>query len=149
MGYGKGWEAVNSEFAEVMDMLISSGKGIIFISHAAEKDIKTRTGDTYNIITATMSGSAREYMEGVVDIWGYYHYEGKERVLTVLGDDFIGAGHRLTERFRFTDGSRVRHIPLGHSEKESAENFVKAFENKLENAEGGVKKKKLVLKRRG
>jgi hypothetical protein len=138
--YGKGWSAVADEFAVEMDKLTSCGIGVVFISHATEKTIKTRTGDEYDLITSTMSNQAREAIEGVVDIWGYYHYQDEKRYLTILGDDHIGAGHRIKGHFRYTDGKRIRRIFMGNSEKEAAENLIAAFNNKLENPKGGSKK---------
>lgn len=141
--YGKGWSAVADEFALEMDKLTSCGIGVVFISHATERTIKTRTGDEYDLITSTMSNQAREAIEGAVDIWAYYHYDGTDRFLTILGDDHIGAGHRIKKHFRYTDGKRVRKIPMGRNETEAAANFIAAFENKLENPKGGEKKRKI------
>lgn len=129
--WGKGWEAIRHEFTTEFNRLLSLDKGVILISHAAEKEIKTRTGDTYHKIMATMSGQAREVLEGVVDIWAYYAYDGKKRVLYVEGDDHIGAGHRLENHFRYVDGSAIKEIPMGGSPQEAYDNVVKAFNNKL------------------
>lgn len=131
--WGKGYEAVRDEFTEQLDKLFSSGKGVILISHATEKTIKTRTGDSYDLITSTLPNQAREIIEGVVDIWSYYRYEGRQRVLQILGDELIGAGHRIRKHFRYTDGKRIRNIDMGSSESESAANFLAAFNNQLLN----------------
>lgn len=131
--WGKGWGAVREEFEEwVLGRLMNMGKGVIFISHAKEAEIKTRTGEKYHTIISTMPSQAREAIEGVVDFWGYYAYDGKDRVLTLGGDDHIDAGHRISKHFRYTDGSRIREIRMGSSEKESYKNFVAAFRNELD-----------------
>lgn len=131
--WGKGWGAVRDEFEEwVLGRLMNMGKGVIFISHAKEAEIKTRTGEVYHTIISTMPNQAREAIEGVVDIWGHYTYDGRKRVLTIGGDDHVDAGHRITKHFRYTDGQRIRQIDMGSSEKESYQNFVAAFENRLE-----------------
>ena len=129
--WGKGWEAIRSEFTNEFNKLLALDKGVILISHAAEKEIKTRTGDKYHKIMATLSGQAREVLEGVVDIWAYYAYDGQRRVLYVEGDDHVGAGHRLESHFRYTDGSAIKEIPMGASPKEAYDLFVKAFNNGL------------------
>lgn len=144
--WGKGWAAVRDEFEEwILGRLLGMGKGVIFISHAKDAEIKTRTGETYNKITSTMANQAKEVIEGVIDIWCHYRYDGSKRVLTICGDDHIDAGHRLSSHFRYTDGTRVRDIPMGKSEKEAYENFTAAFENKLD-PENREPRKKMSLK---
>lgn len=130
--WGKGWSAVREEFTDQINRLTNSGKGVVFLSHATEREIKTRTGVKYDKIVPTMSGSAREVLEGIVDIWAYYTYEDGKRVLVIQGDDHIGAGHRLSERhFRYPSGKRISTIPMGGSSKEAYQNFVAAFNNQL------------------
>lgn len=149
--YGKGWNAISTEFTKQVRALLKSGKGVIFISHQKEVEIEDRDGTTHEKITNTLSGQAREVIEGLVDIWANYDYdENNKRVLTILGSRELDAGHRLKERFKYTDGSRIRKIPMGKSEEEGYENFVLAFNNKLE--KGGVDEveqdKKSLLKRK-
>lgn len=150
--YGKGWDAVKKEFNGEISKLLNSGKGVIFISHMKEEEIEERSGKKYHRRTNTMAGQARGAIEGVVDVWACYDYEGKERTLTILGDDFTDAGHRLNEppgaRFLFSSGRPIREIPMGKTSKEAFENFMKAFNNQLQ--EGGnldtVKKTGINLK---
>ena len=143
-GWGKGWEAIRSEFNFEMDRLLKSGKGIIFISHSKEIEIEERSGRKYHRITNTMKGQAKECIEGAVDVWVQYGYEGKKRVLTILGDDHIDAGHRLNEppepKFLYSNGVPIRQIPMGATSKEAYENFIRAFNNQLKE-EGGQKEK--------
>ncbi len=148
--WGKGWNAIRDEFTKEINKLLHA-KGVILISHATESEIKTRTGITYHKLSPTMSGQARDILEGVVDIWAYYGYDNKNRILTILGDDHVGAGHRLENRFEYKDGSPIREIPMGTNSKEAYINFIKAFENQLE--KGGtkseqIKKKFLVIKKK-
>lgn len=142
--WGKGWDAARDEFTYEINRLLHIGKGVIFISHAAEKEIKTRTGEKYHKIAPTMSGQARDILEGIVDIWAYYCYDSKARVLYIEGDDHIGAGHRLESRFKYTDGSPIKEIPMGHSPKEAYENFMKAFNNQI--LKGGAVATKKILR---
>lgn len=129
--WGKGWNAVREEFTRQVALLLSSGKGVVFTSHAIEKEVKTRAGGKYDRIVPTMPGQARDVLEGLVDIWAYYHYDQDKRFLTILGDDHIGAGHRLTNHFLTPSGKRIRRIPMGTSSKEAYQNFMKAFHNQL------------------
>jgi len=142
--WGKGWQAIKEEFTAEFNKLLHLNKGVIMISHAAEKEIKTRTGDKYHKITATMSGQARDVLEGVVDIWAYYCYDSGSRTLVIEGDDHIGAGHRLETRFRYTDGVRICKIPMGTTAQEAHDNFMKAFNNELRRE---AQKPKLMIKK--
>ena len=152
-GYGKGWEAVKKEFVKQIMKIAMSGKGLVFVSHQVEKKIELRDGKSYDFKTNTMSGQAKGVIEGLVDIWCNYDYDGRKRFLTILGDDFIDAGHRVDEvlpAFRYTNGKRVRRIDMGNSSKEGYDNFMKAFYNELQEPvekKGGVIKGSAVKKK--
>jgi len=147
--YGKGWHAVKREFIKQVSRLGSTGKGLAFISHSAEREIKKRSGGTYDKIMPTMSGQARDVMEALVDIWVSYEYIGNERWLRILGNDHVAAGHRLKERFRFTDGTPIQFIPAGKSSEETWANFQRAFDNELDPGEKPkVRKKKTKIRRK-
>ena len=144
--WGKGWKAIKKEYSSEITKLLHSGKGVIFISHAREEEVKKRGGETYNRTASTLSGQAKELLEGLVDIWAFYTYEGDQRVLIIQGDDYIDAGHRVEGRFLYSDGSPMEKINMGNSKEEAYTNFVAAFENKLDKPIKAVKKK-IVLKR--
>lgn len=143
--YGKGWNLVKSEFTKQIRILLKSGKGVIFISHQKEVEVEDRDGKTYDKVTNTLSGQAREVIEGLVDIWANYDYEGNERILTILGSKNIDAGHRVDTRFRYTNGERIRKISMGKSKEEAYRNFIDAFNNKLVKSEG---EKNAVIKKK-
>jgi hypothetical protein len=151
--YGKGWSAVREEFTKWTIRLIASGHGVIFISHATEKEIKMRGGETYNRISPTMAGQARDILEGIVDIWAYYGYDGSRRVLTIRGSDHIGAGHRLKDNFKTPTGEPITEIDMGDSAEEGYANLMAAFNNKYvpkkrkEESDAPVVRKKLKHKR--
>lgn len=127
--WGKGWRAQKREFERQIDVLLSLGKGVVFISHAQEAEVETRDGDTYDRMQPTMHKKMRETIEGVVDIWAYYTYDRKRRVLQILGDDHVSAGHRLDGRFLTPDGRPLRRIDMGMSAKSAYRNVVAAFNN--------------------
>jgi hypothetical protein len=112
-----------------MQVLLGIGKGVILISHATEREIKTRSGTKYDRIQPTMSNQARDIVEGMVDIWAYYTYEGKRRVLQIRGDEHIMAGNRLQSNFRY-GGKEVREIDMGSSAEDAYTNLVTCFANK-------------------
>ena len=108
--------------------------------------MKKRDGSSYHRTEPSLPGQAKDVLEGLVDIWAFYTYDKDVRTLIIQGDDFIGAGHRIENRFRYADGEPIKIIPMGKSPKEAYQNFVKAFENKLEKG-GSPEKKKLVFKK--
>lgn len=139
--WGKGWQAVRDEFSDQIHRLLNTGKGVIFISHAAEKEIKTRHGKKYDRLESTMTGAARNALEALVDIWVCVTYnDDGDRIMIIEGDDYVAAGHRCRGHFEYTDGTPIAEIPMGESPEEAHDNFVAAFSNELENPEAAKKK---------
>lgn len=130
--YGKAWHEIKKEFEKFILGLAMTGKGVVLISHAEEKEVKLRDGRTFDRIMPTMSNQARKVVEGMVDVWACFQYDGRRRVLTIAGDDHVSAGHRFGERFRAPDGRPLRHIYMGRSPEEGLANFEAAWENKFE-----------------
>ena len=151
--YGKGWKAVRSEFTREISKLMNNGKGTIFISHSKEMEIKQRKGGSYHSIQPTLGGQARDILEGIVDIFAYFDYDGNQRVLTVRGDETVAAGSRLRNHFLW-NGREVPSINMGRNAAEGYANLVKCFNNEypwtppVDDAEDKpVVKKKLKVKR--
>ncbi len=143
--WGKGWNAVKKEFTTEIDKLLHAGMGVFFTSHSKKDEIKSRSGDSFHETGPTMSKQARDVLEGVIDVWILYDYVGDERYLRLIGNEDIGAGHRLEERFRYTNGSPIVKIHAGKSPIETCNNLVKGFNNELfkpKKKEGGVKIKR-------
>jgi hypothetical protein len=134
--WGKGYMECKKEFDRWISDLSQLGVGLILISHSQEKEITTRDGNKYDRVMPTMSKQARQIIEPLVDIWTYYSYDGRNRVLVIEGDDHISAGHRLTERFRTPDGKPIRSISMGSSAKEAYKNLMLAFNNEYEGPDG-------------
>lgn len=145
-GYGKGWKAVRAEFTEVISNLLHSGKGVIFISHSKDEEFKTRKSETYSKIVSSMPGQAKDVLEGLVDIWANYDYDGKRRILVIGGNDEVDAGHRIEGRFKYPSGEPIEIIPMGRSPKEGYRNFVDAFNNHMPGERKDKGGRKLVLR---
>ena len=145
-GYGKGWKAIRKEFTEVMTELLHSGKGVIFISHSKDEEFKTRKSEAYSKAVSSMPGQAKDVLEGLVDIWANYDYDGKRRVLIMSGNDEVDAGHRIEGRFKYPNGEPIESIPMGRSPKEGYRNFVAAFNNHMPGGKKSGTGKRLVLK---
>lgn len=125
--YGKGWRKVKAEFKQWMTYAGNLGKGIIYISHSTEKEIKNRSGSSRHRVVPTMDRRAADIMEADVDIWCYYRYNSDgSRTLQIRGTEEVSAGVRTRNNFL-----GVSEIPGGKSEEEAYANFVAAFENRL------------------
>lgn len=140
--YGKGWAAVKDEFSRVMTEIQKIGRGVLFISHAEEKEIRRRSGEVSDRIQPTLSKQGRRVLEPMVDIWAYYCYtpDGK-RELIIRGDADIAAGCRITNHF-----VGISRIPMGTSEKEAYKNLLQAFNTTK--VVGKKSSKKIVIKKR-
>ena len=133
--FGKTWSLITNEFQKTMLELVSAGKGMIFLSHATEKDFASASGLTYNKIVATMPARSRQFITGFVDIICYYGYYGNHRMLTVQGSDAVDSGNRLENNFLVKGGTaKIHSIPMGSSAQEGYNNILKAFANQQEDA---------------
>lgn len=130
MDFGKGWRKARLEFTQCVTRLLKSGKGVMFTSHATDKEFKSRDGGTTNRTVPTMSKQAREILEPIVDIWCYYQYtKSGGREFVVRGTEEISAGTRTENHFK-----GISRIPGGQSSKQAYDNFIAAFENRLPQA---------------
>lgn len=73
-GFGKGYDLVKSEFAEVIQKLAILPYGVAFISHSKEVEIRGRTQKTSKIVP-TLSNQARSIIIPMCDIMAYAGYE--------------------------------------------------------------------------
>lgn len=128
--WGKGWAKIRDEFDRWMRDLIATGKGIILISHDIEREVKTRSGESYHKLVPSVPNQARESVEGVVDIWAYFGYDDNRRVLQIRGNDHVAAGHRLQNNFRTPNGEEVTVIDMTNVPETGYKNFTDAFNNR-------------------
>lgn len=116
--WGKSWKAVKKEFLRQIDIIQRIGLGIVFVSHAKEEEIRTRSGYSYTRIFPSMQGQARQIVQALVDMFFYAEYFRERRVLICQGDETIWAGARRTP----TGKQLPRFLPL-----DSYETIRKAF----------------------
>jgi len=128
--FGDVWKAIEAEFSKTFNSIIASGRGLIFISHAEDREFQTRAGSKYNKLVPSMQKAPRKFTAGIADIIGYYGYYGEDRFLTLHGSEDLEAGHRLRDRFRTMKGERIHSIPMGKDEDEAYANFLTAWNNK-------------------
>ena len=95
-GYGKGWNAVWTEFNGMLDRIIATGRGLVLTSHSKEIEITAHSGDTYTRIQPSMSGQAYKAVKAKSDFVLYAEFikdnSGKSRrVLITEGDEVVDA----------------------------------------------------------
>lgn len=127
--WGKGWTKVRDEFTDRMAALMSLGKGVILISHDAEREMKRRDGTKYHVIGPTLGKQGMGVVIPMIDIWCCYQFDGQHRILTVRGDEHVMAGVRPENVFMH-DGKPMNDISMGGSADAAYKNFVAAFKNK-------------------
>ena len=137
-GYAKCWHKIRDTFTDAVNRLlrlqITAKCGLVFIAHAEWKEIKTRTGLTIEKMVPAVPSRCEEVVGGKVDGWFVYDYTGEHRVLTLLGDETMEAGHRIDGRFLTKDGRRIREVVMGGSPREAMDAFVAAFNNQQDYA---------------
>lgn len=110
-GYGKGYDAVKTEFLTVMKRLLTLPYNIVLISHEdTTKNITRKTGDQITAIKPNLSEKTALKLAGMVDIVARVVSDGDSRTLQFKSDDVVFGGGRLqlTEKV----------IPLSYAELE-------------------------------
>lgn len=96
--YGKGWSAVTDEFRLRVGAICSLGLGVWFVSHAQDKNVKTRTGEI-SVTTPSISGRAKDWLLGFVDYILLARSEvtadGEARVVRTVATENFEAGARI------------------------------------------------------
>ena len=134
--WGSAWSVIRKNFEDSNNRLVSIGKGIIYIAHSEVTVFKRKGGMETHKFKMDLGKQAKRYIAGIVDIIVFFHYdENGNRVMTIEGDDYNEAGHRCKDHFKYTNGDRVRNIPMGDDESEAHENLMLAFSNKLKKLE--------------
>lgn len=92
--YGKGFSLVKDEFIRVVNRFNQIGISLVFISHAKEREMKSKTA-TWTFMGTTMPGTAENVVSGMCDIilYCYTNSEG-QRVMRTKGTQYILAGDR-------------------------------------------------------
>jgi len=131
--YGKGWHGVRKEFTQAVDRLLRLPCGTWFLCHSSWKEVKLRKGGKVDKLLPRLSGQAEEILNGKVDGWFAYDYDGDNRILILQGDDMTGAGHRLDSsdapHFRNPDKKPLRSIRMGTTASKAYENLEAAYNN--------------------
>lgn len=84
--FGSGWDLVTNEFIRVLSKLALMPYGLVLISHANEKEFKTRTGKQIKIVPTLPARAGRGVM-GMVDLLLYADHETVEATGGVITDE--------------------------------------------------------------
>ena len=145
--FGATWRKIRKEFRKQVERLMLLPGGVVFISHDTEKEV-TMIGSDGSFVTdrvqPTIAKQGLMEIEGLVDIVGYYGYEGDERFLWLDGSQNRVAKCRPETHFRIKGDmeTRVSRVPMGKTSQEAYANLKKAFENKQETQTGSAPKTK-------
>jgi hypothetical protein len=96
IGFGKGWEAIKTEFFSTFSTLTSKGERMIFISHAQERTLNDKVVE-YHKIMPSLETTGRKVILKLVDIIGYVGFSSDsdkkdKRVLYLQGTETLEAG---------------------------------------------------------
>lgn len=142
--YGQTWREISSEFRGVVLRSLRLGCGVVFLSHDTEKEVEVPDGvddegaPKVKVVmrrTPTMAAKALNEIEGLVDVIGFYEYDGARRALHIAGREDLVAGCRCVENFLTENGERVLSVPMGDDAQEAADNLQAAFANQQQSAE--------------
>lgn len=130
-GYEKAnaWALVRQTFHSAINRFLSLPWGVRFICHGKYR-IEDGKSDESGMYVPSLPGIADSIITGQADIIACYQYDGEDRILTILADDVVRAGHRCDEHFFVKDSDeRVRDIWMGRSKEEAHDNLLAAFNN--------------------
>jgi hypothetical protein len=92
--YGKGFSLVKAEFVRTMNKINMMGISIVFISHAKEKEIKSKNS-SFTMMGTSMTGSAEQVIAGMCDLIFYcYINEENKRLIRTKPTKYVLAGDR-------------------------------------------------------
>jgi len=137
--WGATWRLIRETFLEAVNRLlrlqVTADCGLVFISHCEWRQKTVKGGGTVEKLESDLQNRCEKIINGKVDGWFVYCYQEGKRVLCLLGDETIGAGHRIDGHFMTPDKRRVSEIYMGDETTDATfalAQFLAAFENKTQ-----------------
>ena len=94
LGFGKGYALIKDEFMKPINFLAQKGMGIIFVSHAQDKD-KELGPRKINYTDSTLPNSAKKVIHGICDYIFYFYQDiNGKRLIRTKANETINAGDR-------------------------------------------------------
>jgi hypothetical protein len=133
--HGKGWMAVRKEFTEGVRRVLNLPCGRWFLAHSDWKTQNTRHGEILRLVP-NLPKQADDALTGRVDAWFAADYVGDRRVLVMQGNQWVDAGHCMSEKGAehfVTPNKRipVRELDMGDSPEEAYKRLLDAFNNRI------------------
>jgi hypothetical protein len=114
MGFGKGYTLIRDEFTKVVNAINQSGFGLVFISHAKEREL-TKTTSKFTYMDTTLPKAPSEVICGLVDYILYFYIDNDgKRLIRTKPSKYINAGDR--------SGMLPEIMPLDYG------SFIEAFQ---------------------
>ena len=126
--FGSTWVAIKSDFEETMNKLLYADKGLIFLSHAHQREVEVQEEEQW---IPTCTPSAWNYMKAVCDFALYYGYSSGSRAITIRDDKRVWCACGTENNFLTTDKEPIGQFVTGKSHTEAHKNLTAAFVNKL------------------
>lgn len=80
--FGATWNEIKFAFTTLFNKVIASGKSVLFISHAKEREQELQElADGVSMVGPSCSSSALKIMKQMCDFWFYYGYNEGKRVI--------------------------------------------------------------------
>lgn len=100
--YGKGWDAVASQFRLKVSAFCNLGFAVIFVSHAKDEKVKNRVGvEVVKLSPDVGQKGMRKWLLGFVDLIAFSYVEeakdGVRHVLRFRGDADVASGGRVAQ----------------------------------------------------
>ena len=120
-GFAKGYSLINSEFSRVIKKLSMMPIGLVFISHAKEKEVDTKAGKVQKT-TLSMSAGGAKIITGLSDMVLFFDTQVLKEGNAIIEKRVI----RTRPSYAYDSGSRwpiADEIPLSYQE------FKKEYNN--------------------
>lgn len=129
MGYGKGYDIVANELLRALTKLGQLPPGLVMISHAETKEIKTRTTSIHKTMP-TLSNKYRKIVLGMADLILYAHTVQRVNEETRRPEESRVLETRAAEAYEAGNRTMAAHLPATIPFDYQA--FKTAWDNKKE-----------------
>jgi len=86
--FGATWNEIKFAFTTLFNQVIASGKTVVFISHAKEREQELQElADGLSMVGPSCSTACMKIMKQVCDFWFYYGYHEGHRTLIIRDPD--------------------------------------------------------------
>jgi hypothetical protein len=125
------WNTIKLRFEGAIGTVLDAGKQIVLLSHAREKEILTRLGESYKIVCPTCTPTTWKSAQTLCDFVFYYGWHGKQRALKVRGDDLIVCSNQVPGHFLDPEGNPLDTIAMGEKPQDAWKLLKSAFDNQI------------------